>query len=114
MTTPCDGHCGHPADGHTHLSMPDPEGTTRLETIAEQLHPDDPMNDPAYLEFLDEQEAIESGLAVELRHCYLCEPDFNKRCQPDAGPLRGVLGHGTTPGDDPYDLAYMSCGHALI
>lgn len=36
MTT-CDGHCGSPADGHTHLSMPDPPGGTRLDIIKEKL-----------------------------------------------------------------------------
>jgi hypothetical protein len=32
---PC--HCGGGAEGHGHLSMPDPPGTTRLELIRRYL-----------------------------------------------------------------------------
>jgi hypothetical protein len=34
---PCDGHCGQVADGHGHISLPDPPGMTRLEAIRIQL-----------------------------------------------------------------------------
>lgn len=37
----CDGHCGHPADGHTHLSMPDPcPHISRLDVIRHRLSGD--------------------------------------------------------------------------
>lgn len=44
----CDGHCGQPADGHTHLSMPDPcPHISRLDLIAARLN-----GDPIYTEML--------------------------------------------------------------
>lgn len=67
-----------------------------------------------YEEFCEEEEAVYAGTAVRLVHCYLCEPDLNKRMVKDAGPLRGVLKETVTPGPDPYQCLHLSCGHAII
>lgn len=71
-------------------------------------------NDPAYLAWCEEQEAIHTGRATELTHCYLCEPNVNLRLQPGAGPLRGVLARGTTRCSDPSETLTLSCGHVVI
>lgn len=78
-------------------------------------------HDESYRLYCDETEAINNGTAMELRHCYLCEPDVNKRLEKDAGPLRGVERHSTGrthpthPEADVYEVAHMvPCGHALI
>lgn len=75
-------------------------------------------DDPAYLAFQAEQEAIHDGLATELVHCYLCwlEATGTADCSPrqDQGPLRGVVGHGCTGGFDPYATVKLTCGHTLI
>lgn len=78
-------------------------------------------HDAGYRAFCDEQEAIHEGRATQLVHCYLCEPDVNKRLDKDAGPLRGVQRHTegrthpTHPEADVYDVLHLiPCGHAII
>jgi len=98
--------------------------------VQQAPHEDPYADDPAYLAWCEEQEAIEDGRAVELRHCYLCHleqtghADLSPR--QDQGPLRGVLTHGTAYGfsraasarqgydGDPYDVVRLTCGHGLI
>lgn len=78
-------------------------------------------HDESYRLYCDEQTAIHDGLATELTHCYLCEPDVNKRTARDAGPLRGIARtetmrtHPTHPEADSYAVTIcVPCGHALI
>lgn len=93
----CDGHCGHPADGHEHLSMPDPEGTTRLAIIADRLRR---MNEPTKVfgqppqALLDEVDHIElvherelapgtTGIAAMHRQMHAARDDWGHSHRPD-------------------------------
>jgi hypothetical protein len=67
-------------------------------------------------EYCAEEEAIWAGNATRLMHCYLCEPDVNRRFDPNAGPLRGVARTSTTDiHRDPTEVYHLiPCGHAII
>ena len=73
---------------------------------------------PEYQAFLDEEEAIHTGRAVQLTHCYLCyleatgKPDFSPK--QDQGPLRGIIRRSVSSGSDPYEVQHLNCGHGLI
>lgn len=65
-----------------------------------------PDNDPAYLLYCEEEEAIHYGLATALTDCYLC---------PEGSPRRGIL--STSIGgdrNDPSEVQHLSCGHEII
>jgi len=48
-------------------------------------------------------------------HCYLCEPLFVKRFEPNAGPLRRVVrSFVTNKVADPTEAYELSCGHTII
>lgn len=68
---------------------------------------------PEYRAFEEAQYAAHIGAATPLTHCYLCEPDVNKRSE-DAGPLRGIVSSHTTRGSDPYEALVLTCGHTII
>ena len=60
--------------------------------------------------------AVEEGRATDLMHCYMCEPDVNKRFDKDAGPLRGVGKMKVVEAHrDPTAAHQMiPCGHWII
>lgn len=76
----------------------------------------DPEEAAAYDAYCAEQEAIESGMAMRLTHCYLCEPDHHKRMAQDAGPLRGIIDEKTVNKafDATCAVQVTPCGHWLI
>lgn len=76
----------------------------------------DPEEAAAYDAYVAELEAIESGNAMRLTHCYLCEPNHHKRMEKDAGPLRGIIAEKTVNKEfDPTCAVQVTpCGHWLI
>lgn len=61
--------------------------------------------DPSYVAWCEEQDAIHEGRAVQLTACYLC---------PGGSPLRGIIGESTCNPADPTALLHLSCGHRII
>jgi len=59
-------------------------------------------------------EAVWQGRAVDVLNCYLCEPDFQKRMEPNAGPLRGIKREGICNPADPTTAFHLTCGHTII
>jgi hypothetical protein len=48
-------------------------------------------------------------------HCYMCEPDIEKRFEQDAEPLRKVLmTFVTNVIQDPTQAYKLECGHTII
>lgn len=79
----------------------------------------DPYDTPEYRAYEEVLEAIATGRAIELVHCYICWMNENPGQPPvfsdQYGPLRGVVRVGTTPGPDPYRLLTLApCGHQII
>jgi hypothetical protein len=74
------------------------------------------QDDPAYLAWCEEQDAIHEGRATELVECVMCLPiskRFNLGAELEA-PLRGVLRRYTTKGFDPSEVLVLSCKHEVL
>lgn len=76
------------------------------------------MTTRTYEEYCEEEEAIHSGTAIQLTHCYLCyletEGKADTSPKADQGPLRGILKRTCPPSADPTEVLHLSCGHAII
>lgn len=76
-------------------------------------------DEASYASYVEEMEAIESGRAMRVVHCYLCHlnetgrPDDSPKA--DQGPLRGIVREYTSKGFDPYAVYVLTpCGHHII
>jgi hypothetical protein len=78
------------------------------------LWAEDEPDDAGYRAYLEAEYAEHIGAATQLAHCYLCEPDFQKRHLPAAGPLRGVVRMFVGGGSDPTEVLVLTCGHEII
>lgn len=70
----------------------------------------------AMQEMAEAQEAVDEGRATDLTHCYMCEPDVNKRFEEKAGPLRGIVRTGLIEEHRDPTVTYTltPCGHTII
>jgi hypothetical protein len=68
--------------------------------------------EPTYERWLDEQEAIGTGIATELAPCLRCERVILSDTE-EFAPMRGVV-DSKVVGFDPTFVLYLSCGHVTF